>query len=126
MDNSQLGLVLSATGLGGLIGSTLVDYLRKRFTTGRLLGTTIFSLAIADFIMYLANSIWVMCLSLFLIGLVGTIENICIWTFRQETTPSHLIGRISGITGSIFKLGMVFTIFGSGWISEYAGTSYVF
>lgn len=126
LDNSQLGLVLSATGLGGLIGSTLVDSIRRRLRTGRLLGATIFSLAVAYFLMYLADSIWMMCLSLFLIGLVGTMENICIWTFRQETTPSHLIGRISGITGSIFKLGMVFTIFGSGWISESAGTSYVF
>lgn len=37
-----------------------------------------------------------------------------------------MIGRISGITGSIFKLGMVFTIFGSGWIAELFDASYVF
>jgi MFS family permease len=126
LDNSQLGLVLSAAGIGGLAGSALVGCFRKHFPIGRLLGATIFLLGIAYFIMYLADNVWLMCLSLFFTGLIGTIENICIWTFRQETTPSHLIGRISGITGSIFKLGMVFTIFGSGWISQYLGTSYVF
>ncbi len=126
LDNSQLGMVLSAAGLGGLVGSALVSYCRRRFPTGRLLGGTIFLLAIAYFVMYLATNIWVMCLSLFLSGMIGTIESICIWTFRQETTPAHLIGRISGITGSIFKLGMVFTIYGSGWVSEFLGTAYVF
>ncbi|MFY0544588.1 MFS transporter [Brevibacillus sp. H7] len=126
LDNSQLGLVLSAAGMGGLVGSSLVSYCRKHFPTGRLLGTTIFLLAAAYLIMYFADNVWVMCLSLFLSGMIGTIESICIWTFRQETTPAHLIGRISGITGSIFKLGMVFTIFGSGWVSELLGTAYVF
>jgi predicted MFS family arabinose efflux permease len=112
--------------MGGLVGSSLVSYCRKHFPTGRLLGTTIFLLAAAYLIMYFADNVWVMCLSLFLSGMIGTIESICIWTFRQETTPAHLIGRISGITGSIFKLGMVFTIFGSGWVSELLGTAYVF
>jgi putative flippase GtrA len=71
--------------------------------------------------MALAQNVWMLCLSLFLSGMIGTIENICIWTFRQETTPTHLIGRISGITGSIFKLGMVFSIYGSGWVTVWQG-----
>jgi MFS family permease len=126
LDNSQLGLVLSSAGLGGLVGSMLVERCRKLFPTGRLLGYTILSLGFAYLVMYLAENVWLMCVSLFFSGMIGTIESICIWTFRQETTPSHLIGRISGITGSIFKLGMVFTIFGSGWVSEYLGTGFVF
>jgi MFS family permease len=126
LNNSQLGLVLSSGGLGGLVGSSLVSYLRKHIPTGRLIGATIFLLALSYLVMYKADNLWLMCLSLFFVGLVSTIESICIWTFRLETTPAHLIGRISGITGSIFKLGMVFTIFGSGLVSEYMGTSYVF
>jgi len=126
LDNAQLGLVLSAAGLGGLVGSMLVEACRRRIPTGKLLGLTIFLLALAYLLMYFADHVWLMCASLFVSGLVGTIQNICIWTFRQETTPTPLIGRITGITGSIFKLGMVFTIFGSGWISEWFGASYVF
>ncbi|MFD2369556.1 MFS transporter [Brevibacillus sp. GCM10020057] len=121
LDNSQLGLVLAIAGVGGLIGSTLVTRLRRRFSTGRLLGTTIFLLGVSYLIMALAHHTWVLCLSLFLTGMIGTVESICIWTFRQETTPAHLIGRISGITGSIFKLGMVFSIYGSGWVTVWKG-----
>ncbi|NGQ95965.1 MFS transporter [Brevibacillus sp. SYP-B805] len=124
--NSQLGMVLSSAGLGGLAGSMLVELCRKYIPTGRLLGITILSLGAAYLVMVLADSAWLMCVSLFFTGMIGTIENICIWTYRQETTPSHLIGRISGITGSIFKLGMVFTIYGSGWIAETLGTKCVF
>ncbi|KZE48361.1 hypothetical protein AV540_17330 [Brevibacillus parabrevis] len=76
--------------------------------------------------MVFANSTWLLCLSLFLTGLIATIENVCIWTIRQETTPAHLIGRISGITGSIFKLGIVFSIFGSGFMTVSIGPWAVF
>ncbi|MDF2679324.1 MAG: transporter [Brevibacillus sp.] len=121
LDHSQLGLVLSVAGAGGLIGSTLVSWLRKRFPTGKIMGTTILLLGVSYLLMAMAQSTWMLCLSLFLSGMIGTIENICIWTFRQESTPAHMIGRISGITGSIFKLGMVFSIYGSGWVTVWQG-----
>lgn len=126
LESSQLGLVLSSAGIGGLIGSLIIGSCRRRFRTGQLLGASIFFLSIAYFLMFSANGILVMSLALFLEGGFGTILNVCIWTFRQESTPSHLIGRISGLTGSIFKLGMVFTIFGSGWIANWLGASSVF
>ncbi|WP_348521368.1 MFS transporter [Brevibacillus sp. AY1] len=126
LDNSQLGLVLSVIGAGGLVGSSLVVYLRKKFPTGRLLGTTILLLGVSYSLMALAHNIWLMCLALFLTGMIGTIENICIWTFRQETTPLSMMGRITGITGSIFKLGMVFSIYLSGWVTEWMGPGIVF
>ncbi|RNB92015.1 MFS transporter [Brevibacillus fluminis] len=126
LDNSVLGLALSAAGLGGLLGSVLVGHARQRFQTGRLLGLTILGDALAYLVMFFAPNVWVMMLSLLLEGLFGTMSSVCIWTFRQESTPSGMIGRISGITGSIFKLGMVFTIFGSGWVAELFHASYVF
>ncbi|MGE5702179.1 MAG: MFS transporter [Clostridia bacterium] len=126
LDNAVLGLLLSITGLGGLAGSSIARYVRQTFATGRLLGMTIFGSAVAYGTMYLAHSVWVMGIALFLEGLFGTISSLCIWTFRQESTPPALIGRISGITGSVFKLGMVFTIFGSGWMAEWFDSSYVF
>lgn len=126
LDNSQLGLVLSIAGVGGLLGSTVVARLRRRFPIGRIMGVTILLLGVSYSLMVFAQSAWVLCLSLFLTGFISTIENICIWTFRQETTPAHLIGRISGITGSIFKLGIVFSIYGSGWMTLWLGPWIVF
>lgn len=126
LDNSTLGLVLSVAGLGGLLGSSVVAYLRRRYPIGRIMGMTILLLGCSYLLMVFAQSTWVLCLSLFLTGLISTIENVCIWTFRQETTPAHMIGRISGITGSIFKLGIVFSIYGSGWMTLSLGPWAVF
>ncbi|WP_260507672.1 MFS transporter [Brevibacillus agri] len=126
LDTSTLGLVLSAAGLGGLVGSSAVASLRRRFPIGQLMGTTILLLGFSYLLMVFASSTWLLCLSLFLTGLVSTVENVCIWTFRQETTPAHLIGRISGITGSIFKLGIVFSIYGSGFMTVSFGPWAVF
>lgn len=55
-----------------------------------------------------------------------TVQNVLIWSYRYETTPAALIGRVSGITGSIFKLGMPFAIFGSGFLTSAAGAATVF
>lgn len=126
LDNSTLGLVLSVAGLGGLVGSSIVASLRKHYPIGRIMGMTILLLGLSYLLMVFAQSTWMLCLSLFLTGLISTIENVCIWTFRQETTPAHLIGRISGITGSIFKLGIVFSIYGSGWMTLTLGPWAVF
>lgn len=126
LENSELGLVLSVAGVGGLVGSSVVARLRRRFPIGKIMGMTILLLGLSYFLMVFASSAWVLCLSLFLTGLISTIENICIWTFRQETTPAHMIGRISGITGSIFKLGIVFSIYGSGWMTLLIGPWIVF
>nr|WP_312114571.1 MFS transporter [Brevibacillus reuszeri] len=126
LENSELGLVLSVAGVGGLLGSSVVEKLRRRFPIGKIMGMTILLLGLSYLLMVFASSAWVLCLSLFLTGLISTIESICIWTFRQETTPAHMIGRISGITGSIFKLGIVFSIYGSGWMTVWLGPWVVF
>lgn len=126
LDSSQLGLVLASTGLGGLLGSRCIVWARKRFPTGRLLAGTMFLTGISYLVMFAAQDAVMMAIALFFTGLFTTIESVCIWTFRQESTPTHLIGRISGLTGSLFKLGMPFAIFGSGFAAEVFGPSTVF
>jgi predicted MFS family arabinose efflux permease len=126
LDHSELGLVLSCAGIGGLAGSTLVAKVRKKFSMGHLLGVATLLTSLAFFILFIADNPVLLGIGLFLEGLFGTITSICIWTFRQETTPIHMIGRISGITGSIFKLGMPFAIFAAGWLAEWFTPNLVF
>lgn len=126
LSNSELGILLSSTGLGGLIGSLVVGKVRKIWSTGVITTVTTLLIGFTYLIIFLSSSYYLMALALFLEGIFSTICNVCIWTFRQESTPQHLIGRISGITGSVFKLSMPFAIFGAGWISELADPSKVF
>ncbi|PWW43314.1 MULTISPECIES: MFS transporter [Paenibacillus] len=124
--NLELGLVLSAAGVGGLIGSLVVSSLRRKYSAGVLIVVTTLLQGFAFLILGLFHSTYGLAVGLFLSGIFQTISTICIWTFRQESTPHHMIGRISGITGSLFKLGMPLAIWGSGWISELSNPALVF
>lgn len=121
-----VGIVLSCAGFGGLFGSLAVRRFRERWGLGHGLAVTIIALAPAYALTAALKSPWTVGAAVFAFGMVATIQNILIWTFRHETTPAPLIGRVSGITGSIFKLGMPFAIFGAGYLAAIAGARSVF
>lgn len=126
LTNAQLGVVLAAAGIGGLIGSLLIGKLRMHFTVGRLVTLSCLCVGLTNILFFVTHSMAMLAVGLLLYGLFETISTVCIWTFRQETTPHRLIGRVSGITGSLFKLGMPFAIIGSGWVSELWNPRVVF
>ncbi|OPA79269.1 MFS transporter [Paenibacillus selenitireducens] len=126
LQNYELGLVLSMAGVGGLLGSFVISWFRRKFRVGVLIAWTTLIVGITYLMMFFAHSAILLGMSLFFNGFFETISIVSIWTFRQETTPHQLIGRISGITGSLFKLGMPFAIMGAGWISQLADPSMVF
>ncbi|MBO8162694.1 MAG: MFS transporter [Brevibacillus sp.] len=126
LDSSTLGLVLCFSGLGGLVASLVVDTWRKRYRTGRLMGTMMLLVSLSFLLMYVADSIWLMALSLFLEGWFSTVYVICVLAHRQESTPSRLIGRVAGLTGSMYKLALPFAIYAAGYLAEWIGVAYVF
>lgn len=126
LSNWELGVVFSAAGIGGLAGSLLIGPLRRYFSVGQLMTLSSLFVGLTSIIFYVSGSAYVLALGLLLYGCFETVSTVSIWTFRQETTPQQLIGRVSGITGSIFKLGMPFAIMASGWISEFSGPRNVF
>ncbi|SIQ76412.1 Na+/melibiose symporter [Paenibacillus sp. RU4T] len=126
LSSGMLGLALSAAGAGGLAGSLLLPPLKRRFRLGALLAASSLLSAAGSLLLALAASTGMMAAGLFVDGLAGAVGTICIWTYRQESTPAHLIGRINGLTGSIFKLGMPLAIYAGGWASELGSTAHVF
>jgi MFS family permease len=110
----EVGLLYGMAGVGGVVGGLVCSRLRKRFGLGRLIAMEL--LLETSCIALLA---WSDSLPLLLLALVGSsfgsvIGNVCIWGYRQESTDSQYIGRISGLTGSIFKLLMPVTLVLSG------------
>jgi len=126
LNNAELGTVLAAAGVGGLLGSLLISRLRRTYSVGVLVTISTIFVALSYLLMALSDSSMMLSFSLLLNGCFEMISTVCIWTFRQESTPHHLIGRISGITGSLFKLAMPITIVSAGWISELAHPTVVF
>ena len=113
-----LGLLYGMAGVGGVLGGLVCSRLRGRFGLGRLM---VLGLAVeAASVLVLA---WAVALPLLVAGLAANslaavIGNICVWGYRQESTASSHIGRVSGLTGSLFKLGMPLALVASGRLAE--------
>lgn len=126
LGNSLLGLALAATSCGAFVGSLLVGSVRKALGLGRMFGLSIAGASIAYFVMSLAHAITFVVISTFLEGLALTVFSIGVWTLRQETTPNELMGRVTGITGSLFKALMPIAVVLSGVLTSAIGVKDVF
>jgi len=123
---ARVGLVLSCAGIGGLLGSLVTESARRRIGLGTCLALTLIGLALAYSLTGLYGNSFAVGLALFCYGFATTMQNICIWAFRHETTSAELMGRVGGMTGSIFKIGVPFALLASGWLADFSGARSVF
>ena len=114
----ELGLLYGLAGIGGVVGGLVCSRLRKRWGLGRLLAMELLLEAVCILLMAWSDSLPVLLLALVGSSFGSVIGNVCIWGYRQESTDSRYIGRISGLTGSIFKLLMPVTLVLSGALSS--------
>ncbi|WP_052947702.1 MFS transporter [Aneurinibacillus tyrosinisolvens] len=104
LSSSLLAAVLSISGVGGLLGSLLINWLRPRIGLGKIFGMSAFLNGSAYIGLYFCTNLAVLSVSLFIIGFALSIHSTAVYTLRHEQTPGHLMGRIGGITGTIFRV----------------------
>lgn len=126
LSSSMVAIILCATGIGGLIGSLIMNQLRNRFGLGMVYGLAMVISGFGYLILFVTKNIWVLASILAIIGFAISMHAIMANTFRHEQTPMHLMGRISGITGTIFRSLMPITMYLSGWVITWWGTASVF
>lgn len=114
----ELGLLYGLAGIGGVVGGLVCSSLRKRWGLGRLMALELLLEAVCILLMAWSDSLPVLLVALVGSSFGSVIGNVCIWGYRQESTDSRYIGRISGLTGSIFKLLMPVTLVLSGALSS--------
>jgi predicted MFS family arabinose efflux permease len=126
LSGAQIGLMFSVSGGIGVIGALLAPRVRERFTMGRacLLGLGFMTLCYAA--ASLASHPVTLTAILACEAFFGMVYNVMTWTLRQETTPMPVIGRVTGMTGSLFKLAMPFAVVAAGLLSEHSGMGTVF
>ena len=119
-----LGAVVALGGLGNMLGATLAGRVMRRFGLGATLIGSALVMGASSFLISLAHGSILMA-TLFLmaaqIGDVGwPVYNVCELTFRQEITPSELLGRVNSIMQTIFRsllpLGSLCAGALAGWI----------
>jgi MFS family permease len=124
--SSEVALVMGAAGIGGMAGSLLSSKLRKSWGLGVLFGWSAVFHAAAYLLMCVSNNYHILIIALFISGMATSFYSVCAYTFRLEQTPPELIGRISGITGTLFRVGMPITMYASGWVMAEWGAAPIF
>ncbi len=112
-----IGLLYAAAGAGGVAGGWWCSSLRRRLGLGRVL---LISLSLE--MVCIAGLSWAstgggLMLLMTLNNAAAVVSNVCVWGYRQESTASAFIGRISGLTGSLFKLAMPLALWLSGTLA---------
>jgi MFS family permease len=115
----QIGLMFSMGAIGGLLGSMVVNRLKKKFGRGKCFVWSLFFAAIAWTLLFFSYSWWLVGLAILIRTFGVTISNIVYFTFRQEFTPNHLLGRVAGTSSMIMKLSVPLGFFVAGIWAEF-------
>lgn len=126
LSSSTLALLFSAAGIGGLMGSAVVSKLRAWFGLGKIYGLAVLLHGLSSALLAVSPSIGTFAAALVLSGFAVALHGVSVYTIRHEQTPSHLMGRMAGITGTIFRIGMPIAVYLSGWVIEARGTAVIF
>lgn len=90
-----LGLVLSAQGVGGVLGGFVAPWLRVRLRFGQISIGSVILWAGAALVLALAPSAPLLIVGIGVIGLLWPIYGVTLVTYRLSITPEHLQGRVN-------------------------------
>lgn len=97
------GLLLSATAVGGVVGSTRYGRLELRFSLGAMMQAGLVVETLTHLSLALTRSAWVAGLVWFVFGVHASVWGTTSTTVRHRAVPGHLQGRV----GSVYLLGSV-------------------
>lgn len=113
----EIGIVLAAAGLGAVITSRFAARLRRYLGYRAAFFWPIWGLAALYLAIILDWPLWALAILSLVEGGLSIFFAIGVWSYRQESTEAQHMGRVAGLTGAIFKIGMPPIIFLSGALS---------
>ncbi|WP_157729512.1 MFS transporter [Tumebacillus algifaecis] len=124
--SSSLGLVLSASALGSMCSTFVAKPSLKWGRRGKLLIGAILTAALGQSVLFLSAHWLILAVGLFILGAASTFSNIHIHTIRQEVTPNHMLGRVSGTTSMLARIAAPIGLFLGGVCGEYIEVHFIF
>jgi len=92
-----LGIMYGGEGLGALVGSFIYGQLAVRVKRRPYMLAALLLLALPLIPLAFSPNLWLSTAIVAVIGLGSGMVNPMIGTFLQQTTPAHLLGRVSGL-----------------------------
>ena len=122
----QIGLVFGVAGAGALLASRVAAPLRRRLGYRVAFYWPILMLVAVYLVAVRPLPFWGYCAVGFMEGALSLFFAIGVWSYRQESTEARYMGRVAGLTGAIFKIGMPPVIFFAGVLSDWGQNMSVF
>ncbi|MEE6146330.1 MFS transporter [Bacillus cereus] len=126
ISTDKIGIIFSFFGAGGIIASTVASKSKKFLPRGKIFYITFVLSSIGYLILFLTNSWIIIAFSMMINGFCITIFTIHYITLRQETTPNHLLGRVSGTSAMLMKLATPLGFLIAGILGELIFIKYLF
>jgi len=114
---AALGAMVALAAVGGIASGMLAGSMRRRVGLGRLLAASFAFEGASIALLACGHAAVTLVAGLTLNSFAQVAGNVCVWGYRQESTASEHIGRVSGVTGSLFKLGMPLALVVSGQLA---------
>jgi MFS family permease len=95
LDVQTLGFIVSAAGIGGLLGAFAAPWLRERLRFGQIIIGSVFLWVVAIVLLAVAQSPVPMILGSGLIGLIWGPFGVTLVTYRLSLTPDYMQGRVN-------------------------------
>ena len=114
----EIGIVLAAAGVGAVLASRYAARIRRKLGYRTAFFWPIWGLAALYLAIILDWPLWALAALSFVEGGLSLFFAIGVWSYRQESTEARHMGRVAGLTGAIFKIGMPPVIFLAGVLSD--------
>ncbi|EDW6541821.1 MFS transporter [Salmonella enterica subsp. enterica] len=125
-DAFHIGLMVSAGGIGGLLGASVVNILRHKLGMGYAFAMSIIVQSLCYLFILLNKNGMAMGLAFFWNGFFETSIGILVYTWRQESVAVDNLGKVMGITGTLFKLAAPFGLALSGYVMVLLNINWLF
>lgn len=112
LDTFTLGIVISAYGVGGLLGGMIAPWLKARLRMGQVMLGAILGWTLAACILALGNSALMLICGMGLMGLLWPLYAVVLVSYRLSIAPDELQGRLNSsfrlLTFGVEPLGSAF------------------
>jgi MFS family permease len=115
------GLLITASAVGGLLGSGIVHRLETRFGMGLVLRAGLIVETLTHLSLALTRSPWVAAATMAVFGVHAAIWGVLAMSARQRIVPDHLLGRVNSVYALFSVGGSALGALLGGWIAHAWG-----
>jgi MFS family permease len=92
----QYGVLLTGVGLGGVLGTVMVEAAQRLFGRHRLIAASVVGTCVMLLVPAISHNPWSIGAAAVLAGSGTAVSNVMLVALRQRIVPEHLLGRVGG------------------------------